>query len=99
VKPGAGHVEVTATEAMQAEAAGGQSRYALREATEFLQERLANGPGKVKEITEEAEANGITSATLRRAKRELGIKSHKGKSVDAEWLWELPSAPKARRND
>lgn len=99
VEWGSEHVEMTATEAMQAEAAGGQSRYALREATEFLQERLATGPGKVKEINEEAEANGITTATLRRAKRDLGVKSRKEKGVDAEWLWELQPAPKTRHDD
>lgn len=99
VEWGSEHVEVTATEAMQAEAAGGQSRYALREATEFLQEQLATGPGKVKEINEEAEANGITTATLRRAKRDLGVKSRKEKGVDAEWLWELQPAPKTRHDD
>jgi putative DNA primase/helicase len=100
VEWGPEHVEVTATEAMQGEAAGGgPSRYALREATEFLQERLATGAGKVKEITEEAEANGITTATLRRAKRDLGIKSRKEKGVDAEWFWELPAKRKARVDD
>jgi len=36
------HVDVTATEAMQA--ASGQSGYAKREAREFLQERLEAGP-------------------------------------------------------
>jgi hypothetical protein len=94
---GAKHVEITANDAMQAEAGGNQSRHARREATEFLQERLADGPIKQKDIAEEAEANGITKATLRRAKHELKIKSSKEKGMDGEWMWELPEPPKDYR--
>jgi hypothetical protein len=89
---GAKHVEITANDAMQAEAGSGQSRYARREAAEFLQERLAAGPVKQKEIAEEAEANGITKGTLKRAKQDLKIKSSKGKGMDGEWMWELEPA-------
>src|SRR4051794_41011103 len=96
VEWGAKHVEITATDAMQAEAGGNKSRHARREATEFLQERLAEGPIKQKEIAEEAEANGVTKATLRRAKQELNIKSWKEKGMDGEWMWELPAPAKMR---
>jgi len=90
VEWGAKHVEITATDAMQAEAGGNQSRHARREATEFLKDRLTDGPVKQKDIAEEAEANGVTKATLRRAKQELKIKSWKEKGMDGEWMWELP---------
>jgi hypothetical protein len=84
------HVDVTATEAMQA--AGSQSGYATREARDFLLERLEGGPVKGALICEEAKQNGISAATLRRAKKDLRIASHKepGK-VDGEWTWELPN--------
>jgi hypothetical protein len=89
------HVDVTATEAMQA--AGNQSGYAKREAREFLLERLEAGPVKARAIREEAKQNGISAATLKRAKKDLRIESHKemGK-VDGEWTWELPKVRKQR---
>jgi hypothetical protein len=67
------HVEITANEAMQA--VGGKT--AMREAKEFLRERLGAGPVNSDDIAEEAEQEGIAKATLRRAKKELGIKSRK----------------------
>ena len=90
VEWGAKHVEITATDAMQAEAGGNQSRHARREAEDFLRERLANGPVKQKDIADEAEGNGIAKRTLARAKKELKIKSWKGKGLDSDWVWELP---------
>jgi putative DNA primase/helicase len=83
------HVEVTANEAMQA--ASGGSAYAKREAREFLLDRLQGGPVKADDILEEAEQIGIAKRTLKRVKKELGIKSQKepGKP-HGEWMWELP---------
>jgi putative DNA primase/helicase len=89
VEWGTKHVEITATDAMQAEAGGNQSRHARREAEDFLRERLANGPVKQKDIADEAEGNGIAKRTLARAKKELKIKSSKGKGLDSDWVWEL----------
>src|SRR5262245_32822830 len=80
------HVEITANEAMQA--AGGHT--AKREAREFLLKRLEAGPANSDDIVEEAKQEGITFATLRRAKKELGIKSRKG-GFDGAWTWELPT--------
>ena len=54
-----------------------------------LQERLRSGPVKADDLVEEAKQEGISFATLRRAKKELGIKSRKG-GFDGEWIWELP---------
>jgi hypothetical protein len=87
------HVDVTATEAMQA--AGSQSGYAKREAREFLRERLEAGPIRADDIRAEAEQNGIATRTLYRAKKDLKIKSRKGTGrSDSEWEWELPPKPK-----
>jgi hypothetical protein len=81
------HLEITANEAMQA--AG--NRTAKREAREFLLERLEAGPVNSDDLVEEGKQEGITLATLRRAKKDLGIKSRKQRgSADGAWTWELP---------
>jgi len=81
------HVEITANEAMQA--AG--NRTAKREAREFLLERLETGPVNSADIIEEAKQEGIAVKTLRRAKKELGVKSRRQGGTNGTWFWELPS--------
>jgi putative DNA primase/helicase len=81
------HVEITANEAMAA--AGGHT--AKREAREFLLERLEAGPVNSDDIMEEAKQEGISIATLRRAKKELGIKSRRQGGSKGTWTWELPT--------
>ena len=84
------HVEVTANEAMQA--AVGQSGHTRREAREFLLNRLEAGPVKSDDILKEAKQEGIAERTLKRAKKELGIRSHKmPEKFDGDWTWELPA--------
>src|SRR5262249_58246982 len=80
------HVEITANEAMQA--AGGHT--AKREAREFLLERLEAGPVNYDDLIEEAKQEGIAEKTLRRAKKELGIKSRRLGGSTGTWFWELP---------
>jgi AAA domain len=89
------HVEVTATEAMEAADGGGARRAAQREAEEFLKSKLARGPLSKEEIEEEAEALDISvSGALKRAKKKLQIKTWKEKGkVDGKWFWELPVIP------
>jgi hypothetical protein len=85
------HVKVTATQAMEAEAARG-SCTARREAEEFLRSRLALGPMLRDELLDEAEAEGIAKRTLERAKQALGIKARKERGkVDGRWCWEVPA--------
>src|SRR5262249_5836585 len=67
------HVNVTATEAMQAEDAGVCKSGPRDAAKKFLADILAFGPLPKNEIKEAAEANLISNATLRRAKDELGV--------------------------
>jgi len=87
------HVEVTASEAMQT--ASDRSGYAKREAREFLLERLEAGPVKADDLFEEAKQNGIAKQTLKRMKRELGIRSRKEQGkLDGTWTWELPPRPR-----
>jgi RecA-family ATPase len=84
-----GPVEMTANEAMAA--ADGRTGEAKREAEEFLRERLADGPAKADDIQEEAKHCGVTQATLRRAKKSLGIRSFKERgTIGGDWMWEMP---------
>jgi putative DNA primase/helicase len=87
------HVDISANEAMQA--ADGRSGSALREARDFLLEHLEAGPAKADEIFEEAKQNGINQKTLKRAKKDLGVRSRKEQGkIGGQWLWELPKGAK-----
>lgn len=64
-------------------------------AAAFLRAELAAGPRPSKAVKEGAFAQGITEATLRRAKEELGVQSQRkhhggGRRGSGEWLWALP---------
>jgi DNA polymerase bacteriophage-type len=84
-----GPVDMTANEALAA--ADGRSGEKLREAKEFLLERLKDGPVKADDIYEEAKQCGIAQKTLNRAKKELNIRSRKATGqIAGEWMWELP---------
>jgi hypothetical protein len=93
------HVEVTATEAMEAAEGGGSKRAAQREAEEFLKTKLAYGPVLKREVEEEAEAMDISiTGALKRARKNLGIKTYKEKGkVDGDWFWKLPEANGKKR--
>jgi hypothetical protein len=84
------HVDVTASEAMQASA--NKSPSARDEAKNFLTDILANGPVLQTEIEDAAKGNGIAKRTLERAKRELGITAEK----NGQWYWRLPDAAKIK---
>jgi putative DNA primase/helicase len=95
------HVDVTATEAMEAAEGGGAKRAAQREAEEFLRAKLAHGPVLKKEIEEEAEAQDISvKGALKRAKNKLGIKTRKERGkMNGAWTWELPNGPSPSHDD
>lgn len=61
------------------------------DAATWLAETLAIGPMPVKEIEQAAEAECITRATLRRAKKLLGVKSLRegGVGSSGKWTWAL----------
>jgi putative DNA primase/helicase len=80
-------VRLTADEAMGEEEPVSS---ALKNAEKFLEEFLKNGPQTAEDVYEKAEVEGISTKTLKRAKKELGIKSTKP-SLEEGWLWELPS--------
>ncbi|MHC4905015.1 MAG: AAA family ATPase, partial [Planctomycetota bacterium] len=60
------------------------------EAEQFLLDVLADGSLGVKEIMSQARSNGISKATLRRAKSDLDIVTQKvGYGKDSVWRWSL----------
>ena len=95
------HVEVTATEAMEAAESGGASaRERRKEAEEFLKSRLAAGPVPTKDIEEEAKARGISvGGALKRARKDLGVRVFKqpGKT-DSGWYMQMPEVPQYDRD-
>jgi len=71
-------------------------RTAVDDAKDFLEEELANGPIPFKELEQEAQEQGYALNTVRRAKRELGIKPKK-QGQKGPWIWQLPD-PKMTKN-
>jgi hypothetical protein len=85
-------VDITATEALQA-AAESKSPGARDIAKTIIQALLGNGPMEADEMHAAGKANGISRATLRRAKEELKINvKHDGPIVNGQrsWRWHLP---------
>lgn len=87
-------VNISANEAMAAGAEGGDHSTRV-EAEEFLKEMLADGPMPAKEIEREAEAAGLSWATVRRAKTHLGMKAQRETASEfasgkGQWIWALP---------
>lgn len=58
-------------------------------AEQFLKDELAAGPKSQKEIESECKGAGYSVATLRRAKKRLGIRSKKD-GLKGGWYWSLP---------
>jgi putative DNA primase/helicase len=82
------HVSQTADQALAAENESGD-RSARAEATDFLAEKLAGGPVAARDVEDHARAVGISIKTLRRAKKDLGVKVEKT-GFDGGWVWRLP---------
>ena len=59
------------------------------EAADWLRNALAEGPQPAKELFAEAKKNGIREGTLKRAKKELGVKAEKS-GWESPWVWRLP---------
>ena len=64
---------------------------AFAEAVDFLKEMLSNGRVSHKDVIKQAKENGISEVTLRRAKKDLNIKSEKEKFAGGKWYWILPT--------
>jgi DNA polymerase len=86
-------VDITATEALQA-AAESKSPSARDNAKHFVKALLDNGPVGSVAVKEAAKENGISVATLRRAKDDLHVEvKHDGppnEKGEPTWRWHLP---------
>ena len=71
-----------------------EERSSISEAVDFLKTALCDGGRDIKALEAEARQAGISNATLQRAKRRLGVRSHKvgmpGSHLQ-KWVWELPA--------
>jgi hypothetical protein len=84
-------VTITANEVLAANGGSKKNTLAVEEAEAFLNGLLADGPVPSKTVASEAEEVGLASATLRRAKANLGIKSYKD-GMEGGWFCALPEA-------
>jgi putative DNA primase/helicase len=92
------HVEISAVQAMQAENSGAAAHNPRKEAKEFILQLLAdNGPTAADDLDKTAKAEGISNATLRRArdqlKKEGKIKRVKD-GLTGPWIWKLTDGEK-----
>ena len=55
----------------------------------WLENLLRDGPMAAREVLDIARIKGISETTLRRAKRQLRVKSIKRKQMDSSWEWEM----------
>ena len=83
-------VSITADQALAADT-GGESR-PCDEAESFLKEALSNGAVPAKQLKAEAGDYGLSWATVRRAKKKIGIATKRdGFGPGSVVLWEMPS--------
>jgi putative DNA primase/helicase len=81
-------VDVTADQAIAAASQALRDGGAMEEAKDFLRDLLANGPVDAKVGEEGSRASGISERTLKRARKELGVKSEKD-GYQGAWTWKL----------
>ncbi|MEW8115277.1 MAG: AAA family ATPase [Candidatus Thiodiazotropha endolucinida] len=72
-----------------------EHKSAMDEAMKFLTDLLGDGPVLSKEIKKDVEQAGLSWATVKRAKKSLGIEAHKD-GMNGKWSWSLP--PKGLKN-
>jgi putative DNA primase/helicase len=87
-----GPIALSADEALKPVGKAAREDGALDEAKAFLAELLASGPLPVSEVKTEAAQAGISTATLRRARHDMGIKPRRvgNLAADGSWVWALP---------
>jgi putative DNA primase/helicase len=81
-------VTLTADEALNSGREPGRPEKASSDAEAFLRGRLGFGAVPAKDIVEEAEAQGISERTLRRARAKLGVLVNKS-AFCGGWTWEM----------
>jgi hypothetical protein len=81
--------DVTTRDVLDSDA---DQRSALEEAVEFIAEELKDDYVKADEMNRLCAKAGITTATARRAKKKLGVRTwKKGFGDTGFWVWELPA--------
>ena len=86
-----GKEKLSADDLVSPTTASGEERSALDDAKEFLLRMLADGPVKSTELDEAAGFNGVSGATLKRAKREMRVRAERmGYGQDGGWYCSLP---------
>jgi putative DNA primase/helicase len=90
-------VTITADQALAAADGNSEQHSAQREAEDFLRENLS-APATAKEMEEHARAVGISSRTLARARKRLGVIAEKG-GMDKGWTWRLPGPSDSSDNN
>lgn len=100
------NVEVSniTADAIVAPKISGEEKSALGEAKAFLEVFLANGGVNAAEVKKAATSEGISDATLQRAKNQLGIQSKRvndqsGKVHNWEWSLPIDQSPLSKKND
>jgi hypothetical protein len=88
-----GETDITASD-LQAVEQTGEDRSAVEEAVEYVRDALTAGARLSKEVQSELRAAGVSNATLRRAKRKLGVLSRKT-GMHGGWEWHLPEGAQA----
>lgn len=84
----------SADDVLRALDAGGEERSAVEEAVELLRAELAEGERPATEVETTARAAGLSPATLRRAREQLGIRPRRdGFGPGARWMWALVERP------
>lgn len=87
-------VDVTASELLESANHEGSSRSKVEAAVDFLTDALSNGPRLASDVEEEANAAGIKSRTLRRARTHASVEVTQTRSDDGvrieSWTWSLP---------
>lgn len=85
-------ITITADQALAAMEGNGQARTDKAEASDFLQDILANGPLPARQVKADAIEAGISAKSLRSAREALGIKPEKS-GFEGGWVWALPRCP------
>lgn len=66
-------------------------RCASSEASDWLRHQLAAGPQNANDLLQAAKRDGISTKSLRTARKKLGVQSTKG-AFAGGWVWHLPGA-------
>jgi hypothetical protein len=87
-----GAIETRADTLLASQRRSGRPDDDRRYAVQWLRQRLSAGASPVREIRNDADAHGISYATLRRGFRELGCEAIRlGPVPKGEWQWKLPA--------